>query len=260
MESVAKYYDEQSRTYDAQFDTLYYKIYDKITWKYTEPYVPTTPRSLALDAGGGTGRWSIPIARKGCKVVLVDISQKMLAKAQAKIEQEGLEDQLTIKKGNILDLDFPDETFDLVFCDHTLFLFPDANRAVKELTRVLEKHSTMIISAQNRYPLALMYLPDEPKKAIELIYGRHHHKLGDIKVYTLTPNEFKKILEANKLKVEKIIGKVITMPTKISPRIYFRKEYTKDLFNKILQIELALSEKSDLLGLAGHLQAIVSKL
>ena len=51
---------------------LYYKIYDAITWKYIEPYVPKDPDALVLDAGGGTGRWTIRMARKGCKVILVD--------------------------------------------------------------------------------------------------------------------------------------------------------------------------------------------
>jgi ubiquinone/menaquinone biosynthesis C-methylase UbiE len=51
---------------------LYYKIYDAITWKYIEPYVPIDPDALVLDAGGGTGRWAIRMARKGCKVILVD--------------------------------------------------------------------------------------------------------------------------------------------------------------------------------------------
>lgn len=68
MQSIRKHYNEKSKTYDAQFDALYFKVYDVITWKYTEPYVPTDPQSLVLDAGGGTGRWSIPIAKKGCKV------------------------------------------------------------------------------------------------------------------------------------------------------------------------------------------------
>jgi ubiquinone/menaquinone biosynthesis C-methylase UbiE len=164
MQSIRRYYNEKSGTYDSQFETLYYKVYDAITWKYTGPYVPTNPQSLVLDAGGGTGRWSVRIAKKGCKVVLVDISDRMLAQAQARIDREKLHDRVIMKKANILDLDYPDETFDLVFCEHTLFLFPDISHVVKELTRVLKKNSTMIISAQNKYTMAMTYLPDDPKK------------------------------------------------------------------------------------------------
>lgn len=260
MQSIREYYDGKSKIYDAQFNSLYFKVYDAITWKYLEPYVPTTLGALVLDAGGGTGRWSIPMAKKGCKVVLLDISEGMLAQAQTKIKEEKLQDQVIVKKENILNLDFPDETFDLVFCEHTLFLFQDSNRVVRELTRVLKRSSPIVISAQNRYPLALIYLPDDPAKAMETISGQYYHKLGNMEVFTVTPNEFKEILEANKLRVEKIIGKGITMPLRIPPNIFFKKEYSVEFFNKILQIELALCEKSDALGLAGHLQAIARKL
>jgi hypothetical protein len=61
------------------------------------------------------------------------------------------------------------------------------------------------------------------------------------------------------LHVEKIIGKVITMPLRIKKELYLKKEYSEDLFNKILQFELTLCEKPDALALAGHLQAIAYK-
>jgi ubiquinone/menaquinone biosynthesis C-methylase UbiE len=80
---------------------LYYKIYDAITWEYIEPYVPKDPDALVLDAGGGTGRWTIRMARKGCKVVLVDISEGMLKIAAEKVKKEGLQNKITIKEGDI---------------------------------------------------------------------------------------------------------------------------------------------------------------
>lgn len=55
MEEVESYYDKKSERYDEIFDMLYFKIYDVITWRYLEPYVPTNPDVLVLDAGGGTG-------------------------------------------------------------------------------------------------------------------------------------------------------------------------------------------------------------
>jgi len=88
MKDVKSYYNEQSEGYDQIFDTLYFKVYDAVTWRYLEPYVPTDPKALVLDAGGGTGRWAIRMARKGCKVVLMDASEGML-KIAANIIEEG---------------------------------------------------------------------------------------------------------------------------------------------------------------------------
>ena len=42
------YYDEKSTTYDAIFNMLYYRIYDTITWKYIEPYLPKAPAQSFL--------------------------------------------------------------------------------------------------------------------------------------------------------------------------------------------------------------------
>jgi ubiquinone/menaquinone biosynthesis C-methylase UbiE len=180
VSSIEEYYNEKSTDYEHGMENLYFKVYDAITWKYTEPYVPADPQTLVLDAGGGTGRWAVKIARKGCKVVLLDISERMLALARTKVNQEKLHDRVIIKKGSILNPDFPRDTFDLVFCEHALFLFQDPSKVVKALTRVLKRNSLMVISAQNKYALALSYLPDDPKRASELLSGKYLHKLGKI--------------------------------------------------------------------------------
>jgi hypothetical protein len=38
-----------------------------------------------------------------------------------------------------------------------------------------------------------------------------------------------------------------------------KKDYSKDLFQRILEFELAVCEEQDALALAGHLQAIARK-
>jgi hypothetical protein len=62
------------------------------------------------------------------------------------------------------------------------------------------------------------------------------------------------------LRVEKMVGKVATMPLRVRQEFFMEKKHPGELFNKILQFELALCEKPDALALAGHLQATVFKL
>ena len=80
---------------------MYFKVFDAITWKYIDPYVPTHSNALVLDAGGGTGRWATQMARKGCKVVLIDASEGMLKIAAKRAVEEGLQNRITTKKGDI---------------------------------------------------------------------------------------------------------------------------------------------------------------
>jgi len=67
------------------------------------------------------------------------------------------------------------------------------------------------------------------------------------------------MLERNGFHMEKIVGKGATMPMRISKKLFMKKKYPEDLFDKILQFELTLCEKPDALALAGHLQAIAYK-
>jgi ubiquinone/menaquinone biosynthesis C-methylase UbiE len=265
--ATEEYYDKRSSNYDSIFDSFYFKVYDAITWKYIEPYVPTDPSALVLDAGGGTGRWAIQMARKGCKVVLMDISEGMLKVAAKRVKEEGLQNKIAIKKGDITKTGYADENFDMILCEHALFVFKEPDAVMKEFRRILKKKARLIISAQNRYVQSLSLLSGKPSLdnvdgAFKILLSEEYECMsedGKVTIYTWTPEEFRTILERNGFYVEKIIGKVVTMPLRIKREIYLRKEYPGDLFNKILQFELALCEKPDALALAGHLQAIACK-
>lgn len=263
----ALHYDEKAESYDEIFEVLYFKVYDAITWKFIEPYIPTDPNALVLDAGGGTGRWAIRMAKKGCKVVLMDISEGMLRVAAKRVEKEGLQHKMVIEKGDIAKTGYADETFDMILCEHALFLFKKPDIVIKELKRILKKEARLIISAQNRYVYSLALLPEKPNSnnidaAFNILLRKKYgamNKNGKVKIYAWTPNEFRVMLERNGFYVEKIVGKGVTMPLRVKKEFYWKKEYPEDLFNKILRFELALCENPDALALAGHLQAIARK-
>jgi hypothetical protein len=80
-----------------------------------------------------------------------------------------------------------------------------------------------------------------------------------VKVHTWSPTEFQDMLERNGFQVEKIIGKGMTMPLRISRDVFMKKDYSETLFNNILQLELAFCDKPDALALAGHMQAIARR-
>ncbi len=90
-----------------------------------------------LDAGCGPGAMLPTLAEYG-DVIGADISDEALKYAR-KIGK--------VKKGNILDLDFADETFDLVVCMDVLYhtWVEDEARALKEFNRVLKKRGILLI-------------------------------------------------------------------------------------------------------------------
>lgn len=94
------------------------------------------PNQYVLDAGCGVGATAIQIAsRYGSQVTAIDISPTMVERATVNAQAAGLEDRVTVQQGDILDLDFPDDTFDRVVIE-AVSMFVDRDQATRELVRV----------------------------------------------------------------------------------------------------------------------------
>ncbi len=94
------------------------------------------PEQQVLDVGCGVGTSAIAIAhRVGATVSAVDISPIMLTRARSNVQHAGLTGQVTVTSGDILALDFPDNTFGRVVAE-AVTMFVDRPRAVRELLRV----------------------------------------------------------------------------------------------------------------------------
>jgi SAM-dependent methyltransferase len=61
---------------------------------------------LVLELGCGTGRIAVPVARAGARIVGIDRSAEMLARARKRIARARLGDRLTLVRGDIRDLPF----------------------------------------------------------------------------------------------------------------------------------------------------------
>jgi ubiquinone/menaquinone biosynthesis C-methylase UbiE len=75
-------------------------------------------RRTILELGCGTGRVAIPVARAGARVVGVDRSASMLARARLKVRRARLTRRVKLIRGDIRHLPFPDKTFDQVMAPY----------------------------------------------------------------------------------------------------------------------------------------------
>lgn len=84
-----------------------------VTMKALEEYLPKAPAKIA-DIGGGPGRYSIELARRGYEVTLVDLSARCLEFARSKAAEAGVQLARVIH-ADARDLPMlPDEGFDAV--------------------------------------------------------------------------------------------------------------------------------------------------
>ncbi len=97
--------------------------------------VHATATTRFLDAGAGTGRIALPLARAGFAVTALDASVAMLAALRAKATALALE--IPTVAGDVTALPFPDASFDVVYSSYVLYLVPEWRRALAETRRVL---------------------------------------------------------------------------------------------------------------------------
>jgi ubiquinone/menaquinone biosynthesis C-methylase UbiE len=107
-----------------------------------------------LDIGSGTGRVGIQFAkrvRKG-RVVGIDIYEGVSGNSPVQAAQnaviEGVGDRVTFQYGNVLDLPFADNSFDVVSMGsvlHELHSEEDKLKALKEIMRVLRPGGHLVI-------------------------------------------------------------------------------------------------------------------
>jgi ubiquinone/menaquinone biosynthesis C-methylase UbiE len=126
------------------------RVHTDLLWREIKRSIQKKSNLTILDAGAGFGRFSIPLAEAGHKVVHLDISPKML-EAACKIAQSREITTIEFMQGSIDDLSrFETSSFDIVLClDSPLsFCYNTYETALSELIRVTK--SNLILCVMNR--------------------------------------------------------------------------------------------------------------
>ena len=103
-------------------------------------YADPQPNMRVLDLASGTGEPAITIAKRIAPtghVTALDLSSDLLAIAAERARQRGLAN-LTTQQADAQQLPFLDEQFDLATSRFGVMFFPDTQRALTELRRVLK--------------------------------------------------------------------------------------------------------------------------
>ena len=99
-----------------------------------------------LDLATGTSDIAIELSSiKECKIIGVDPSSKMLEVGQSKIDNQNLNDKISLEKGNAENLKYDDGMFDVVTIGYGVRNFTSLKNSLKEIYRVLKKDGLLII-------------------------------------------------------------------------------------------------------------------
>src|SRR3989338_5379465 len=141
------HYWKRVPVYDDILDILR-KIMNLQLKRYVKKYLPEG--SLSLEPGGGSAYVSALLAEEGIKAYALDY-----ASAPLQIAQQHLKSKATLIQGDLFNLPFPEESFDLTFNNSTLEHFKNPLDALKEMARVTKKGKYVFVGVPYTYgPLA----------------------------------------------------------------------------------------------------------
>ena len=196
--------------------TAYTYVERMIIFHYLEKYLP--PEGIILDAGGGTGTYSIELAKRGYQVVLMDMSEDQLRSARELISLQPPEvrDRIfDLVLGSIDDLSsFPDDHFDGVISlggtlSHLLSC-QARERAASEVFRVSRPRAPVFVSVLSfygalrkilsEYPEEMHHLPD----FLEARLANGGTQLHDC--FFFTPEEMVDLMARKGIEVTEYVG------------------------------------------------------
>ncbi len=146
----------------------YFRLEFDTTCHFLDKYLP--PQGLVLDAGGGPGRYTLTLAKRGYDVILLDTTQANVDFARSMVKREGIRSKVKeITCGSIVDLSrFKDASFDAILCtggplSHVLNP-DDRQKAVSELVRVAKPGAPIFVSVIGRLAVMTVILVDGPEE------------------------------------------------------------------------------------------------
>ena len=116
--------------------------------KYTKKafhMLPELDNPFILDIGCGSGAPTMELARLcNGQIIGLDINQSLLDDLTKKIKEAGLSDRVRPVKCSLFELDFPDETFDIIWSEGSIAVI-GFERGLKEWRRFLKPSGFLVI-------------------------------------------------------------------------------------------------------------------
>jgi 2-polyprenyl-3-methyl-5-hydroxy-6-metoxy-1,4-benzoquinol methylase len=179
-ERVAQHYDSISDFESARLATQF-PVEFAITARYLNRWV--ADGATVADVGAGGGHYAELLARRGCRVHLVDVSQGLLDAAQERLQDAGLQGQVVgISRLSATELrDLPAGGFDAVLLLGPLYhlaTLEQRRAAVREAAKLLKWQGVLFAAGINR----LTYLRDLYRESPAQVLSRaafHKEHLRD---------------------------------------------------------------------------------
>ena len=241
--------DNDPNSYDEWYKTFKGAVENYIDWRLLKQYLPKNKNAKILDAAGGTGRITLPLARLGYSITMCDISPEMLSVAKNKLLKNELLDKVKLLNCDYHNLPLEDESFDFVMCWNGAF------EIIDELIRVTKNGGIISQFLDNIWAKILNNFYNKPNSSLSMLnnivlnkeYDRNNIPLYNIK-------NIKNILEKKGIRtidVYAVCGwtDILKIPEKIQKSF----NWDENFFKQTTEMIFNLSKEPSVQGLTKHL-------
>lgn len=158
MGSVIEYFATKADRYDDTDKQAYWVFSDRLLWALLQKkffFIPKDRAFTFLDAGGGTGRWTLKILKEYplSHAVLIDISKEMLTVAKNKFADHGYSDRVEMIEGDLSVMDLEqDAQYDFAICFHNVIGFvSNPKAALHRICSLLKVEGKLALMAPSFY-------------------------------------------------------------------------------------------------------------
>jgi ubiquinone/menaquinone biosynthesis C-methylase UbiE len=107
--------------------------------------LPLMDKPRILDIGCGSGVPTIELARlSGGQVIGLDIDGSLVERLNKRIKKAGLSDRVTAVKCSMFELDFPEESFDIIWSEGSIFAI-GFETGLREWRRLLKRGGFLVV-------------------------------------------------------------------------------------------------------------------
>jgi S-adenosylmethionine-dependent methyltransferase len=213
-----------------------------------------------LDAGGGNGLDSIPLAAAGHHVTIVDYSAAMLAEAARNAEAAQAQERVVTRQADLLALPqlFPQPCFDVVLCHNVLQYVDEVPALLAALAAPLRPGGWLSIVSTNRYAAPYMatfwrgdpaeaYAQLDTRSATAVLFGATMNQYSAEEIAALLPAAG--CADAHDYGLLCICGYWTDNERKFDPAIFVQLE----------TLELAMTDRNPYKLLARYFQIVARK-
>lgn len=257
IEKVKRYYNKVAfYRKDWRKKHQIWTVIDTIKWNYLKSVVPK--KGKILDAGSGTGRWAVPLAKRGCEVFLVDISENMLSLAKENIKKNKVEKRVHLYKNDIRELPFPSNFFDFVLCEGDVIgITPQPNKVLMELSRVLKRKRKILVNFNNYYSFLLLSL-QRGLKEYNSFKRTKTIKMDGLEIRTYTPIQIINMLKKAGIKFVDVFGEIVFTDF-LFDKTQYKELLNKQLVKEIIALESKLGHDKKFSWFGAHLLVVGEK-